>query len=501
MLERLINPVFRRVFLKPPVNDLKELEEVQWRVLQSKLRLSYHTQLGRQYDLEKIDSIQAYQLAVPVHTYSDMEPYWKQEAEGIRRLTVKEDILCFARSSGISGSFKTVPVTPHLVRQNKHIQLTFLAELIQKNPFTRILTKKALFISGSSKIEKTAGGYWVGMISGIMRASVSSLLSYHILPSLHTTNRADKESRMNAILQEVRNQQVGLLAGIPLALVHTLKYLKDHLSGREFRYFATHLEYIFCSGTNYRPYAHALYQLLDREIKIYDLYAASEGTFGYESLDRPDQIEFFYHHNFYEFIPEEEYKAGQMQNRYLLSQLEAGRSYVVLVTSGNGAFSYCLGDVIGCISPAQPSFRILGRTTQELNLATEKTSVWALESAVAALSEELGEAPKEFFVTSTCQNGKFSYLWVFAKNQKWQICDTAWLASKLDAYLMKFHPHYYLILKSTLHPSKVIFIAEEKFESWYQKRKADIGHRKMPRIILDQEMLKELLPEDQLSMV
>ena len=84
-----------------------------------------------------------------------------------------------------------------------------------------------------------------------------------------------------------------------------------------------------------------------------------------------------------------EYSKGNYQKRLLITQLESYQDYVILITSGNGAFSYVVGDVIECVDAERPRFKIKGRTKLTLNLATEKTSVFAVEKAVLDLSNEL----------------------------------------------------------------------------------------------------------------
>lgn len=85
----------------------------------------------------------------------------------------------------------------------------------------------------------------------------------------------------------------------------------------------------------------------------------------------------------------------------MLTQFQTGKAFVILITPGNGALSYVLGDVLTCEDAAVPLLSICGRTTLNINPAGEKTTIGAIEQNVHDLSAELGIRTGEFFVT--CQ--------------------------------------------------------------------------------------------------
>ncbi len=473
-----------------------DIHAIQEKVLLKKLRNSSNTQIADKYDFGTISSISDYQKRVPIHHYGDMEAYWKLETEGTAKVTLNETIRFFALSTGTTGKKKLIPVSQTLMKDNRKSELHVLSLYLREHPESSLLNKKILGVSGCARMGNTPSNASYGMISGIMAETVSLFVKRSMIPGRKCINISDWNTKLEAIAKETKGRKVGCIFGIPSSVLDVLRKIKEVFSKKEFDYFTKHLEALFFSGVNYRVYRDDIFGIIGRELKIVEYYGASEGILGHQSLTNPDSMEFFYDTIFFEFIPYDDYLRQDYSNRRLLTQLANGESYVVLITSGNGAFSYVLGDLIQCVESSIPRFKIKGRTKLTLNLVTEKTTIDAIERTVDNLSRELNAYPGEFFVTGKVEQNRPRYLWVFEKDATWSKQDRTMLSQKLDQYLVQNNEHYKYFINSILDPSEVQFIDKSRFQKWLSSEKADMGHTKIPRIITDSSIVQRILTSD-----
>jgi hypothetical protein len=485
----LLNKAFIKAVRKPAHNILR----IQERTLLRMLGESARTFIGKEYGFPQINSLSEYQERVPVHHFEDMEKYWQAEAEGVVGASVGKKIPYFALTAGTTGDKKLVPVSQHVLECNRKSELYLMTLFLTQHPDSGVLRKRILGISGSASIEKTPSGIPCGMVSGIMAETLPALFKPFFLPDRCTVNMEDWDRKLGAYTEGCRGKKIGAVAAIPTALIDVFKRIKSVFSSKDFREFAGHIDVLCLTGVNYRPYKKAIESILEKDVVFIEYYAASEGILGHQSLGDPDAMEFYYNHVFFEFIPFEEYSRADYHHRLLITELKSDESYVPLITTGNGAFSYVIGDVIKCMDNHAPTFKIEGRTKLTLNLATEKTPVIALEKALEQVSDEVGVWPGEFFVTAGMTDSRPHYLWVIQENAVWESRDQDPLCRRLDEYIGEYNDHYTHFVNNTLGPSQIVFVKKERFENWHSHRKADMGHRKIPRVMENPDYVRMFL--------
>merc|ERR1711934_359227 len=94
---------------------------------------------------------------------------------------------------------------------------------------------------------------------------------------------------------------------------------------------------------------------------------------------------------FYEFIEEENISKEQPET-LLISELEVGKNYELVLTTASGFYRYRVGDVItvtSCIpsKPDIPLFKVLYRTGSILDAYGEKTTEEHVETALKRTAE------------------------------------------------------------------------------------------------------------------
>jgi hypothetical protein len=490
------NQVLNRTFSAVIQKRTGNLCSIQERVLMEILQESKNTTIGREYNFETIDSIIKYQERIPIHHSDDQKKYWQPEIDGAIGVSLKHRVPFFALTTGTTGEKKLVPVPKRVLANNRNGEMYLLAMYVKQHPESSILRKKILAVSGSGSMGVTPSGIPFGMISGIMAITAPAILKPNLLPKRGTVNTNNWDEKLNLIARDCQGKKIGSIFGIAPSVVDVLKKLKEVYPSRDFQEFVKHLEVLFLSGVNYRQYKQTIISILEKDINFIEYYAASEGVIGHQSSINSNTIELFYDRIFCEFIPFEEYRCGQYHNRKLLNKLKTGEEYVPLITTGNGAFSYVIGDVLRCADSNLPGFTIEGRTKLTMNLAAEKTSITSVENAFTSLAREIGSYPGEFFITTGLREQKTHYLWVIQENDTWQRQEISWLGNRLDQYLVEYNQYYGHFVNKILGPSQVLFVNKEKFETWLEKKGADMGHRKIPRIIVDPNLVQEIIRSD-----
>lgn len=489
ILDYILNKLYVSVVKKPSFDNI---EQIQWRVLKQKLDYSSKSELGKRYKFSEIESISDYQKNVPVHKYDDLKDYWTREYGGEKSVTINSKFKHFVMSSGTTGSKKIIPVSSLLLADMRKSQLYFTSYMLQKFPHSKLLRKKILLITSRSEVEVNEFGSTLGMISGIMHKETSWLLRSLFLPSVQAQNIENLDEKYKKIADEIRNKKIGAICGIPAFVLNFINFLKGYFSKNEFEYFSNHLEFCVSSGTNFMLYRQSFNNVLNRTLEFYDVYTASEGSFGQMCLN-DHYLEFLYDSIFFEFIPLNEFQNGNYTNRLLLNQLSVNEDYAILVTSGNGAFSYAIGDVIKSIDPKRMKFELIGRCWQELSLAGEKTSQYAVERVVTKLADVMTLSPGEFFLTSDWQGAKPCYIWVFEKNEIFENRGAVVISKLLDNFLFEENILYKEVYNKTIDQSRVIFIDPDRFKKWHMDKRDDPNHQKMPKIISDQKLVEAII--------
>ncbi|MGC4121924.1 MAG: GH3 auxin-responsive promoter family protein [Myxococcales bacterium] len=195
---------------------------------------------------------------------------------------------------------------------------------------------------------------------------------------------------------------------------------------------------------------------------------------------------------FYELVDLDAYQRRDLSKRKTLAEARAGERYALLVTTGNGGLSYVLGDVLECMALAPLRFRVAGRTRLSLNLVGEKVAIDEVESAVAAVSGELGASPGEFLVTARVAQARPRYLWVVENHPAWRAAGPDKLGELLDGSLRRFS-HGYGFFREQLAPCEVVLVASDRFRQWLAGRTRDPCQLKVPRIVDSPEAVSELL--------
>lgn len=145
------------------------------------LATNAETEFGKRHGFSRIEGVDDYRSAVPVHTYEDLRPFIeRQELTGEQCLTWEPPVY-YHRTSGTVGTPKDIPVTESGLRRIKHHQQI---STYARSKGSAIFEGKMFAITGQAIEGKMAGGTPFGSASGLIYQSQSKFVrSRYVLPS------------------------------------------------------------------------------------------------------------------------------------------------------------------------------------------------------------------------------------------------------------------------------------------------------------------------------
>lgn len=348
--------------------SMDEFMQVQGRLLREQMEIYSKSLLGKKLFSGYIPKdIEDFRKSIPLTTYKDYNPYFVEKREEV--LPVKPSY--WVCTSGRLNAYqcKWAPYTPGMV--NIHIK-NFLASVIfsvctKKGEFTLKENFKFLYAMAPPPY-----------LTGMVPYGLKNQFPFRYLPTLSAAEKMSFEERnrvgfklglscgidlffgVSSVLARIgenfareegdgpRQGISGIMAWLRLSKgILKSKMRKRELLPRD----VWSLKGIVCAGTDTAFYKERIEHYWGKKpLEIYggtELGIAATQTWDYEGMTLfPDA-------NFWEFIPEEEYRKSKEDPDYqpatvLMDELESGKRYELVITNfKGGAFvRYRIGDVI-----------------------------------------------------------------------------------------------------------------------------------------------------------
>jgi len=374
---------------------------VQGRTLLSLIRRAAGTDWGRQFRFATIASVEEYQRRVPIQDYSTMRPWWQRCFDGQADVTWPGRVRWFAQTSGTTAGEKYVPVTPALLRSHAKANADIMVFYRRRgmDRVRRVFGGRFLCLGGTTTLERR-GAVLVGDASGIATGRLRWPLTRTCGPGRDLAAIVDWERRIGAIADRFAGQNVTLLAGIPSWLKVLLDRVVLAVGGKGPATIARlwpNLALMVHGGVFFGPYR----PVFDRyfaglDVDYIDIYSASEASVAVQSdAGDPAMMVALDHDVFYEFVPLEQWGRSDAP-RLTVADVQTGVSYVILLTTCAGLWSYDLGDIVRFTSLRPLKLLITGRHRLFMNAFGENIAGEYVEAAVAHACRVTGAQVHEY---------------------------------------------------------------------------------------------------------
>lgn len=470
--------------------------ETQKGILFSQLFHSEDTEYGKKYGFNSISSYQDFKNKVPVVTYEDFEPYIERARQGYKDVSWPGYIKHFAKSSGTTNAkSKFIPISAESL-EYCHMKAgkDMVSIYANNHPENQLFTNKNLRLGGSSELYADFNTKF-GDLSAIIIDNLPFWVEITTIPSKKVSLMSEWESKLKAIVSQVKNEDVGSILGVPSWMMVLLQRVLKETEVGNISELWPNLEVFFHGGISFKPYREQYQNIIGKKINYYEIYNASEGFFGIQDHSNSDEMLLMLDYGiFYEFIPMEQF---HLSNPKVLSleEVEKGKNYAMVITTNGGLWRYLIGDTVMFTSTNPFRIKITGRTKHYINAFGEELMINNVESALAKACEHTKASVTEFTGAPVFmkENESGAHEWIFEFSAPPENMDV--FIDSFDKHLKSVNSDYEAKrYKDITLKRPVVHIARPNlFYNWLESKGKLGGQNKVPRLSNDREYIDVLL--------
>ncbi|MDY3537926.1 GH3 auxin-responsive promoter family protein [Riemerella anatipestifer] len=477
-------------------NFIKHPIETQKGILFSQLFKAEETVYGKEYGFKNISSYQDFCNQVPIVTYEDFEPYIERARKGEKDVIWNGYIRKFAKSSGTTNAkSKFIPISDESLEGCHFKAGKDLVSIYANNhPENTLFQYKNLRLGGSSELYEDFNTKF-GDLSAILIENLPFWVEITTTPSKKTSLMSEWETKLKAIVSEVRQEDVGSLTGVPSWMMVLLQRILKETGKGSISELWPNLEVFFHGGISFKPYREQYKELVGKDINYYEIYNASEGFFGIQDRSDSDEMLLMLDYGiFYEFIPMEHFSETNLK-AIPLEEVEVGKNYAVVITTNGGLWRYLIGDTVRFTSTDPYRIKISGRTKHYINAFGEELMIDNAEMALQKACEATAAKITDYTAAPIFMKGNESgaHEWVIEFSQT--PSDMAIFEKVFDETLKSINSDYEAKRYNDMTLKKpVINIARANlFYDWLESRGKLGGQNKVPRLSNDREYIDPIL--------
>lgn len=473
--------------------------ECQRKVWLDLLRSGKHTEYGKTFGFERIESLNDFRSLIPLNDYDTLEPYITRSVNGERDILWPGMTRWFAKSSGTTGTrIKTLPVTRESLENNHYAGGKDLLACYHHNvPNRKLYSKKHLILGGSNSLQTLEHHAIVADLSAIIIDNLPFWTEFRRVPDKHIVLHADWEEKLNKMARASLNEDVAILAGVPSWMTLFGKKVIEASGKNTLSEVWPNLELYIHGGMSLSPYKAGLDKLISKpSMNFVESYNASEGYFGLQDASANEGLLLLTDASvFFEFIPMSEYHGTSSQNVISLEDVTIGVEYALVITTNAGLWRYIIGDTVVFQSTLPYRFKVSGRTAHYINAFGEKAVVMHFEQAITRWTEQFHVTLENYTVAPffDFQHGNGGHEWALELNSDIPLLPE--MLERLDAIMCEVNSDYATKRVKNLNilPLKISLLRKGTFSEWMKKKGKFGGQHKIPRVQNNRTLIDELI--------
>ncbi len=462
-------------------------------ILQQLLKVAKKTQFGNDHNFTQINNYNDYKTTVPIRDYEQLKPYIELIKNGKQNVLWKGKPIYFAKTSGTTSGMKYIPITADSIGNHINTARNALLCYIAQTGNHLFTNGKMIFLSGSPELERV-GSVPFGRLSGIVNHHIPKYLRGNQLPSYATNCIEEWEEKVAAIVNETVDKDMTLISGIPPWMQMYFDKLVEK-TGKKVGEIFPNFTVMVQGGVNFEPYKNKLYNTIGRHVDCIELFPASEGFFAFQ--DSQTEKGMLLNTNsgiFYEFVPANEI-GNANPSRLMLSEVEVGVNYALLISSNAGLWAYNIGDTIKFVSTNPYRIVVTGRIKHFISAFGEHVIGEEVEKAMLQTLTATNSSLIEFTVAPMIMQGigKSYHQWFV----EFEIMPTniTEFATLLDTTMRQLNVYYNdLITGHILQPLVVTLVSKNGFINYMKSIGKLGGQNKAPRLSNDRQIADGLVP-------
>ena len=519
------------------LDETKDPGEVSRQLLMRILSENSGTEYGRRYDFAGIRSYGEYRSRVPVITYDDIAGDVERMIAGEKNILTSYACDHMNMTSGTVGRSKRIPMTDRqaqiFLKYNKHYMDAFYAAFLGED-----WMDGKLFCTAQGRHTRNESGITIGDASSKMAEYVQGgrdgldaiLRKVYTSPVEATIPLPGTDARyIHSRFALAERDVTGVVSGFFTMVVQYFHYIGENYdmlirdietgtidpsiempdevrasllkklspmperarelrevfkNGSDFRFVPAiwpKLRFISgVGGDGFTPFANTLrrYYVGDSVRFVLSGITSSEGLWSIPVEPDSEDSVLAPGSAFMEFLPVE--CGDDFSKCVTIDQLEVGRTYELIVTSVTGLYRYRMSDAVmvtGFFNNT-PRVRFMYRVNKTVNLAAEKTTEKALQTAAEAAADELGFPLSDFTVYPDAQSIPARYVFLIQPHLPVTSVTPEQLADSVDRHLREANNSYARLADDgRLQKAEAFFLQPETTFLW---RDLEIAKGKSP---------------------
>ncbi|WP_310994292.1 GH3 auxin-responsive promoter family protein [Aequorivita marina] len=467
--------------------------ETQQRVFSELITEAKDTAFGKDHDFANINSFHDFAARVPIRDYEALKPYVERVVAGEEDILWPGKPLYFAKTSGTTSGAKYIPLTkasmPYHISAARNAILCYINETGNAD----FVDGKMIFLQGSPEMHEK-NGIQVGRLSGIVAHYVPAYLQKNRLPSWETNCIDDWETKVDAVVDETKNENMTVISGIPSWVQMYFERLQQHTGKKVGTLFKNFNLFIY-GGVNFEPYRAKFEALIGRKVDSIELFPASEGFFAFQDKQKEKGMLLLLDSGiFYEFIEASTF-FDENPKRLTIGEVTVGVNYVMIISTNAGLWGYNLGDTIQFTATEPYRVIVSGRIKHFISAFGEHVIGKEVEEAMNKTMAKFNFSISEFTVAPqiTPEGDELPYHeWLVEFEEEPE--NMREMAAFLDAEMQEQNSYYFdLIEGKILQPLVIRSLKKNSFQQYMKSQGKLGGQNKVPRLSNDRKIADALL--------
>ena len=475
---------------------LKYPHEVQEELLMNLIRSSEETVVGKQFNFESIKNYSTFSERVPISTYEELDPLIERTRKGEQNVFWPEPIKWFAKSSGTTNAkSKFIPVSDSAL-ENCHYKGSkdLLCMYLNNNENSEMFLGKSLRLGGSSQIYENNNSSF-GDLSAILIENMPLWAEFSSTPSNKVSLMSEWETKLSAIINETKIENVTRFAGVPSWMLVLLNRILTETNNSNLYELWPNLEVYFHGGVNFEPYREQYQKILpNNNFKYYEIYNASEGFFAIQDMNYSNDLLLMLDYGiFYEFISMDTFGTSN-QKAIQLAEVELFKNYAIVITTNSGLWRYLIGDTVRFTSLKPYRIRVSGRTKHYINVFGEELMIENTDQAIAKTCSALKCEVIDYTVAPIFMKGKEKGAHEWMIEFKKQPDDILLFQKVLDETIQTLNSDYEAKRYNNMTLNELVINVSRPnlFYDWLKENDKLGGQHKIPRLSNQRDYLEQL---------
>ncbi|MEO6977060.1 MAG: GH3 auxin-responsive promoter family protein, partial [Mucilaginibacter sp.] len=471
----------------------KNAVALQQKTFQQLIAKAQSTAFGADHHFEKINNYDDFKKNVPIRDYEQLRPYIDRVTKGEENVLWPGKPAYLSKTSGTTSGVKYIPISKESMPQHINAARNALLSYIHETGNADFVDGKLIFLQGSPVLDIKAG-IATGRLSGIVAHHVPGYLQKNRMPSYDTNCIDDWEQKVDAIVEETKNQDMRLISGIPPWCQMYFDRLSAVSGGKKIKDIFPNFKLFVHGGVNYEPYRARMEESIGFKIDSIETYPASEGFIAFQDSQKEKGLLLMVDSGiFYEFVPTDEY-FNENPARLSLKDVELDKNYALILNTSAGLWGYSLGDTVKFVSKKPYKIVVTGRIKHYISAFGEHVIGEEVEQALMSVANQKGVDVIEFTVAPQVNPpaGQLPYHEWFIEFGK-APADVTAFALEVDKALQKKNIYYFdLISGNILQPLVIQSLKKDTFINYMRSQGKLGGQNKVPRLSNDRKIADEL---------